>query len=163
MFTAIYRSKLSPLYWLLRILGKDMNPGSDIPEDLFRVTIIPGIGHDAKVLTKTAKHIFCNIGGCDADSVTEGVQRYLQVANSKDCWLRNDIIHECFSMAVTEEEHNEIESYLSGKTVFRFGYSELNDLRGRAEHEAMQILRHRTTEKFTANSLAQLLEDQGIG
>lgn len=161
MFMGIFRSKLSPIYWLIRFFGKDLAKTSDIDADRFRMMILPGPGYDMKQLCKEGKAIFVNILGVDNNTMLECFKGYhdlaIQVAAEgyMPFSLREYKINN-FTFEVTEEEHDKITSYLSGKKVFIIASDELSRLRQLAEEEARHEIANRTFRKFIDESIEEL-------
>ena len=81
MFSGIYKSYLSPIYWLFRMFGKDMKwkDRSDIDDDMFRICLKPRPSADSKAVNKAVQAVYGRILGIDPDSVSAAVSDYLKL------------------------------------------------------------------------------------
>lgn len=174
MFMGIFRSKLSPVYWLIRFFGKDLAKNGDIDEAHFRMMILPGAGYDMKALCKEGKAIFVNILGIDKTTMEECFAEYNRLAvaaasSESRGWgpsqeaedLRNFKIN-CFIFEVTEEEHDEITKYLSGKKVFIIRLDELADIRQMAKEDAEFKLKNRKMQQFIDQAVQELDNSEAV-
>lgn len=174
MFMGIFRSKLSPVYWLIRFFGKDLAKNGDIDEAHFRMMILPGAGYDMKALCKEGKAIFVNILGIDKTTMEECFAEYNRLAVAaasannggwRGCQEAEDLRDfklNSFIFEVTEDEHDEITKYLSGKKVFVIRLDELADIRQMAKEDAEYKLKNRKMQDFVNQAVQELEATEAV-
>lgn len=165
MLKSMVTSYLSPLYWIIRFMGKDLKERSDLDDDLFRMTIVPTPGSNAKTQAKLGKTIFCKIAGYDFDDFHETLQGYWEtVAEGMkgNYMLINpsaEYISDHFSIEVTEEQREDILDALSGKSLFVVVTDELERIREMAESDAKRHMMTRTYDKYREQALSDAEEE----
>ena len=181
MFSGIYKSYLSPIYWLIRMFGKDMKwkDRSDIDDDMFRICLKPRPSADSKAVNKAVQAVYGRILGIDPDSVSAAVSDYLKLfkewqdikADPSSNWNErhlfdmklNELIFDNFAVAVKEDEREEIVEYCKKNKALIIVQDEWKDLQEMADWEAREEMQRRNIHRFKEQTIGALVASQLSG
>ena len=171
MISWIWKSYLSPVYWLIRVFGHDTKEKDrdDIDADKFRLCLQPKTSVEKKKVYATAKHIWGKTLRVNMDVVQKGINDYFKLRHEvndaeDDLHLDfrdrcnavdrlNRFIAETFTVEVTEEEREHILDYLSKNKHFVVVRDEVQALKREAEHRADYERRVRRREEFLMDAI----------
>ena len=181
MFSGIYKSYLSPIYWLIRMFGKDMKwkDRSDIDDDMFRICLKPRPSADSKAVNKAVQAVYGRILGIDPDSVSAAVSDYLKLfkewqdikADPSSNWNErhlfdmklNELIFDNFAVAVKEDEREEIVEYCKKNKALIIVEDEWKHLQEMADWEAREEMQRRNIHRFKEQTIGALVASQLSG